>query len=420
MAEIIEDAPVMAPVASSERVDVIDILRGMALFGILAANMRGFDAPMQYYYGINRMFPSTSDQIGQGFIDLFIQGKFITLFSLLFGLGFAIQISRAEERGKSVSFYPRRLFLLLCFGLIHAWLIWWGDILACYAVAGVALLLFRRFSQKTILIVAIVLLAASFATMLQEVIQFYRHPWAAKPSSDGIPQTVLNIMSVYREGSFLAMTKARILDWRQLNWPPIWLVTFILPRFLLGLWVWRTGVLKDISASLPVIRKVCIWSLAIGVLFDGIYSYFRWIAVPPRGLPTLAAFARDGSHEVAGFVLGCFYGCLVVILVQAPAWKTRLTPFAAVGRTALTNYLLQSLVCVWFFHWTKLYGSVGPAAGLIPTVVLFALQVPVSVWWMQRYEFGPAEWIWRSLTYGRIQPFRRVDSGSAIAVPAAS
>jgi uncharacterized protein len=412
-------AEVMAPVASTERMDVIDILRGMALFGILAANMRGFDAPMQYYYGIGRMFSSTADQIGQGFVDLFIQGKFITLFSLLFGLGFAIQISRAEERGKSVSFYPRRLVLLLCIGLIHAWLIWWGDILASYAVAGIALLLFRRCSQKTILIVAVVLLAASFATMIQETIRFYQHPWEGKPASAGIPKRVLNIMSVYREGSFVAMTKARFLDWWNLNWPPVWLATFILPRFLLGLWIWRTGVFRDIAAALPVIRKVCVWSLAIGVLFDGIYAYFRWIAVPPRGLPTLAAFARDGSHEVAGFMIGCFYGCVVVLLVQTPVWRVRLTPFAAVGRTALTNYLLQSLVCVWFFHWTKLYGSVGPAVGLIPTVVLFALQVPVSIWWMQRYEFGPVEWVWRSLTYGRMQPFRRVASEPQLTISAA-
>ena len=317
--------------------------------------------------------------------------------------------SRAPKRGAS----PCRsilaaLVILLCIGLIHAWLIWWGDILASYAVAGIGLLLFRRCSQKTILIVAVVLLAASFATMIAETIEFYQHPWVAKPASAGISQTVLKIMSVYREGSFAAMTKARFLDWWNLNWPPLWLVTFILPRFLLGLWVWRTGVLKDVAASLPLIRKVCIWSLAIGVLFDCIYAYFRWIAVPPRGLPTLPAFARDGSHEVAGFVLGCFYGCAVVLLLQTPVWKTWLNPFAAVGRTALTNYLLQSLVCVWFFHWTKLYGSVGPAVGLIPTVVLFAVQVPVSVWWMNRYEFGPVEWVWRSMTYGRKQQFQRL------------
>src|SRR5882762_9213530 len=121
MSEIL-DAPVrMTPVAAGERIDTIDILRGLALFGILTANMRGFGAPELVYFNIGELFKGKADQFVQGFVDLFVQGKFITLFAFLFGLGFAVQMTRAEERGKSVSFYPRRLLVLMCFGLLHAW-----------------------------------------------------------------------------------------------------------------------------------------------------------------------------------------------------------------------------------------------------------------------------------------------------------
>src|SRR6266851_4296347 len=142
----------MTPVAAGERIGLLDILRGLALFGIIAANMRGFSDPAQVYFNIEEMFSGTADKIAQGFIDFFIQGKFITLFAFLFGLGFAIQMSRAEERGKPVKFYPRRLLVLLVFGLIHSWFIWWGDILVGYALTGFVLFLFRKATRKTIAI----------------------------------------------------------------------------------------------------------------------------------------------------------------------------------------------------------------------------------------------------------------------------
>src|ERR1700693_2319133 len=146
------DAQRVGPITSAERILYIDILRGMALFGILAANMRGFNAPADVYGNIKVLFHGTADLIAQGFIDIFIQGKFVTLFSFLFGLGFAVQLTRAEARGaRFMSFYPRRLAALAVFGLIHGILIWWGDILLTYALGGAMLLLFRNRSQKTVL-----------------------------------------------------------------------------------------------------------------------------------------------------------------------------------------------------------------------------------------------------------------------------
>src|SRR5271169_4960577 len=142
----------VGPVSLSERIQFIDVLRGMALFGILAANMRAFFAPLDAYGNIGVLFHSRADVLAQAFIDAFIQGKFISIFSFLFGMGFAIQMSRAEERGvRFLGFYPRRLLALAVFGLIHGMLIWAGDILLTYALSGAILLLFRKREQPTFL-----------------------------------------------------------------------------------------------------------------------------------------------------------------------------------------------------------------------------------------------------------------------------
>src|SRR5258708_20866662 len=140
------------PVSLSERIVFIDVLRGMALFGILAANMRAFFAPIDAYGNSGALFHSRADVLAQIFIAAFIQGKLIAIFSFLFGMGFAIQMSRAEERGvRFLGFYPRRLLALALFGLIHGIVIWAGDILLTYSVAGALLLLFLKRSQKTAL-----------------------------------------------------------------------------------------------------------------------------------------------------------------------------------------------------------------------------------------------------------------------------
>src|SRR5277367_5419765 len=171
----------VGPVSLSERILFIDILRGMALFGILAANMRAFVAPLDAYGDIGVLFHSRADVLAQAFIDLFFQGKFISIFSFLFGLGFAIQLSRAETRGvRFLSFYPRRLLALALFGIIHGIFIWAGDILLTYAFSGAILLLFRNRQQKTLLWWAGSLFALPIVgstVFLTLYLRGFRRPW---------------------------------------------------------------------------------------------------------------------------------------------------------------------------------------------------------------------------------------------------
>jgi uncharacterized protein len=419
------DSPVSSyvpasPVAPQERLDVIDILRGLALFGIITANMRGFNAPAQIYFNITRLFPAPADRFAQNFVDMVFQGKFITLFSFLFGLGFAVQMSRAAQRGSSVSFYPRRLTVLLIMGLIHSWLIWWGDILVGYALMGFALFLFRDRSQRTVAIWAFALASVELVipTGSWSWAHFHPEPVVAAATAPGASAAVSataragalqHVISIYRDGSYFAITKQRFADWVMENTWPFYLVIFVFPRFLAGLWVWRTGVFQNLEAHRPLLKKLCWAGLVLGVAADA-GALFIAYGVRPHGQTTFPSILQLYCRELALPALACFYACLVMLAVQNPVWKKRLLPFGAVGRMALTNYITQSLVCTWFFHLTHLYGKVGPLWDFVPTIIVYGLQIPLSVWWLSRHQYGPLEWLWRSLTYGNAQPMKRIQN----------
>ena len=411
----------MRPVSSGERISVVDILRGVALFGIITANMRGFSAPELVYFNIDKMFNGQADKFVQGFVDLFIQGKFVTLFSFLFGLGFAIQMSRAEASGKSVKFYPRRLAVLLVIGCIHAFLIWWGDILIGYALTGFVLFAFRKASQKTIAITALALSIGPFfgfagyltyRTIMPEKLSAQEKAKKEKERADDKAKFLVDMQKsaeIGRSNDYVAIAKDNFQGWWRGNRAiPFLVFLFVLPRFLAGLWVFRSGVVTNVQEYLPVIRKVMWRALAIGVLADAISLTCNHFSPDGPG-PTWWDFGAQFWQNISLVAIACFYACLVAVLVQNAAWKKRLEPFGNVGRMALTNYLTQSLVCTWFFRLTGLYGKVGPAWDLLPTFLVYGLQVPLSGWWLQRYQFGPAEWVWRAFTYGYKPPMRRVE-----------
>ncbi len=235
--ELSRDPTLVGPVAGDDRIFYIDLLRGMALFGILAANMRAFFAPLDVYDNIKLLYPGTADRIAQAFIDTFIQGKFVTLFSFLFGLGFAVQMTRAEARGvRFLSFYPRRLAALAMFGLIHGIAIWAGDILFTYSVAGAILLLFRNRKQKTVLWWAGGIPGGIF---LGITVAFIVAAIRFKPAPPKPPNLapIQHIVDVYAHGSFLQIMRQNWLGWFHDGLPATLAAIYVLYLFLLGLWV---------------------------------------------------------------------------------------------------------------------------------------------------------------------------------------
>ncbi len=395
------------PISISERIIFIDVLRGMALFGILAANMRAFFAPLDCYDNIGVLFHGRADFLAQAFIDTFIQGKFISIFSFLFGMGFAIQMSRAEARGaRFMGFYPRRLLALALFGLIHGIFIWAGDILLTYALSGAILLLFRKRQQKTLLWWAAglfclpLLLSSIFAAIY---FSRFRQPWMVPKPPD--MKKLHAIINIYAHGTLRQIMAQNWVEWKQ-QLPWTLFAIYALALFLLGMWVWRAGVVQRLGEYRPLLRRVCAWCIPIGLVIN-IYGTTVRAIVPPEKVSlwnwSAGVLFLPGAHILsAGYVSG-----LALIFMHAD-WRRRLRPFAAVGRMALTDYLMQSVLCtLFFYHYTTgLYGRVGPAIGLIPTVILYAAQVVFSNWWLRRYRFGPMEWLWRGLTYGKLPSLR--------------
>jgi uncharacterized protein len=402
------DAPSrMAPVAGGERIDLIDILRGAALFGILAANARALAAPWRLYDNPHLLFPGFADRLVQGLIDVFISGKFLSLFSFLFGLGFAVQMTRAEARGARVrSFYPRRLLVLLAFGILHGALLFWGDILVAYALIGFILLAFRSRRQSTVLrwAIGVPLVITILGCIAFVVLQVIPLP-VDQPGEE--LREVRQVARAVDEGDLVDVVAQNLLAWVSFVLKNL-SVLFLLPAFLFGLWVWRQGIPQDPEAHVGALRRTCRLALPVGLALNAfaIAEEILRAGVRPRP-PDLLLFAAALSRFFGTYVLALGYAAGLTLLARRERWRRRLAPFAAVGRMALTNYLLQSLVCVALFTTTGLYGKVGPALLLIPTVAVYAGQVWLSNWWLRRFRYGPMEWLWRSLTYGSIGPLRR-------------
>ncbi len=411
----------LRPVATSERVDTIDILRGMALFGILAANIRGFAGPALVYMMPSRFWSAFHDRLAQAFVDTFIQGKFITIFAFLFGVGFAVQFERAEQRGAKFGWtYSRRLFVLVLFGLIHGLLIWFGDILLVYALSGFVLLLFRKRQNKTLTIWALIglLIIPLIMTLVFIGAQAgAKMPEMPKPTAAEIARQA----DIYENGSFAALGKQRATDAVTHNWNYLpFFGWHVVGLFLLGMLAWRKRLFHPSPESLPKYRTAMWWGLAIGVTGNVAVTALRWIFDPPMMPTTVPAFAVMMIGVVATPALSLGYICFVIVICQSQAVRAKLRAFAAIGRTALTNYLLQSIIgtLIFYSYGLELLGDVGPAVLLPMTVAIFAIQMLISPWWLERFRFGPVEWLWRRLTYGGPLPMRRERIGLVESVPA--
>jgi len=401
----------MGPTSAGERVETIDVLRGLALFGILAANIRGFAGPPAAYFTPAVYWSSLPDRIAQALIDTFIQGKFITIFGVLFGAGFAAQLARAEGRGTRFErLYARRLLALVAFGLVHGLLIWFGDILFVYGWTGFLLLFFRKRSDKTITTWAIVgylvpllifSLAFAGSLVLEEPI-----PGPPVPTATELGE----ITATYASGGWSAIQRQRTLDVVGQNWAFFPLIcTHVLALFLVGVLAWRKRFFTPEPAKLAGYRQMMKWGFIVGLTGNVAATAVGWIFEPPLFPPTAASMVVLALEAVGVPALSLAYICSVILLFHNETWRPRLARFGAVGRTALSNYLLQSILgtLIFYGYGLGLAGRMGPALLLIPTVVIFALEVLISGWWIERFRFGPAEWLWRSLTYGKLQPMAK-------------
>jgi uncharacterized protein len=390
----------VGPIAEHARIEVLDILRGFAIFGILLVNMASFSSA-QGFPGYIAPPLEPVDQLVSGLIIFLAEQKFYSLFSLLFGLGFALQFDRARTRGgRFLPTYLRRLLILFGFGVAHAVLLWEGDILALYAVLGVLLVAFRNRAPRTALI------GAGLCLLLWLAMQAWLYVLSGIPlpkeADTALGVSAAQWEAVHANGSYVQIAAQRISE-LLLFWP-VFLVVLgpsVFAMFLIGLYLGKRRIFEDLGSHVPLLRRMLRWGLVVGVA--GNLAYLLGY----NG--TRLGFLSEAAIVLGAPALCLFYVAAICLLVQRAGWQRRLTPLAPVGRMALSNYLLQSLVATTIFYGygLGLFGRVGPVLGLLLTVAIYAVQVLLSEWWMRRFRFGPAEWLWRSLTYARRQPMRR-------------
>jgi uncharacterized protein len=407
----------LEPVKAQERIQTIDVLRGFALFGILLVNMGLFHSSL-YQLLLGSPWTSAADRAAQWFIHAFAEGKFYTIFSFLFGLGFALQLERAEARGaRIVPTYARRLLVLLLIGLAHAILLWFGDILVTYALLGFVLLLFRKRHPRTLLVWAAILLLLPI--LLTAALTGLTALGGTTPEGQAMMQEVeaqnltlfegfaTEATRIYAQGSYGEQVRQRLIDLAfTYIGTAMQMFPLVLAMFLLGLYAGKRRLFQEVTQHLPLARKALAWGLVIGLpsnlLFAFNYDAFRALTSSVWSIVGTIAFSVGAPALSMAYVAG------LTLLMQREAWQRRLAPLASVGRMALTNYLLQTVVCttIFYSYGLGLFGQVGPAAGILLTIAIYALQIPFSVWWLRRFRYGPMEWLWRTLTYGRAQPMR--------------
>lgn len=402
----------LTPVEEKQRIQSLDILRGIAVLGILIMNIQSFGLMSSAY----------SNPMALGELDtvnwitwlvghIFADQKFMSIFSMLFGAGVILFIDKALEKGKKAgALHYRRNFWLLVIGLIHAYFFWYGDILVHYALCAFWVYLWRNASVKRLLIWGAISVAfgSAFAIFNGFSIPF-------------MPEASVNeIMASWKPGQELIDTEVGAYTsgfFQQIPYRAQTVVFFQTFLFL-TLFTWRAGGMMMIGMALykagvmsaekdkSFYRKLALWGFGIGItlILLGVYQNIAHDWAWDFSMFFGGQFNYWGSMGVA---LG--YIALIMLWTQSQSGEKLKSRFAAVGRMAFTNYLTQTLICTFIFygHGLGLYNTM-ERWHLLPIVLgVWILQLLWSPWWLQRYYFGPFEWAWRSLTYWKMQPLKR-------------
>ncbi len=398
-----------SPVTTAKRIVTIDILRGFALCGIYFINITAFAAPNQFFNIVTTA--GLADRIVNSLLLLVVESKFFTLFSFLFGIGFAIQVMRAEAKRRSfVGRYLRRTSILALFGVLHILLLWEGDILLLYAIIGFLLIPFRSASVDTlrrwsftllgsvsalaVLMLVIVLIAGQIAPAeLQLINEGFISKFSGKSDSILLLAQYESILAYFEERVVSYITSALLYATR---------VPTVLSMFLLGLMAGRLQILHEATRYRLLLRRVRFWGLVVGT------SVSLLVTVANNTLPPITAVvALFLNQYISGPLQSMGMAAALVLLLQDPRWAQQLNPLAAYGRMSLTNYLAQSILAVLIFYGFGLVNQINLAVAMIIAAGLLWVEIVFSNWWLRIFHFGPLEWIWRSLTYGSLQPFRK-------------
>jgi len=362
---------------ANERIDAIDILRGIALFGVLVVNLLS-----EFRVSIFQQFLPPDPGAGKwdGLVETLVRAGFemkaFAVFSLLFGLGLAVQFERLARTGRPRYWLTRRLAVLLVFGLVHLLLIWNGDILTEYALGGLLVLPLLAAPVWALAVAA----ACMFALYVYVGMVPVGIPW---PEAAWFQQHVALANQVFASGSFAEIRRFSLDELPYL----LPLHIFIFPRtlalFLLGALAWRTGVARRPDQHRRLLIAVAVAGFAGGA----------------------ALSMLDAAAGMGQTLLAIGFAATILLLARHRV----LHAFAPLGRMAFTNYIAQSLIfgVIFFGYGLGQFGQIGAAPVFLLGLVVYAAQMALSAWWLRHYRYGPLEWLWRTLMYGAMQPMRR-------------
>ncbi|ARK12716.1 DUF418 domain-containing protein [Fibrella sp. ES10-3-2-2] len=395
------------------RIQVVDALRGVALFGILLVHCAQWytagPLPVNVYQA---HAGGIANGVTQAIVGIFFDGKFFTFFSFLFGLSFALMLTRSQEApGVFYRRFAWRLIVLGIIGFLHH-LHWRGDILSIYAMLGFLMLPFGRLSNKVVLVVAL-LLVANVPTRLRTAYDTFLSP-PAKPQpaqqDKTFEQETQTFYDLLTKGSYGAVARSNYYAFEtkmrfQLDSGRIFVT---LGFFLLGLYAGRRQLFQQFAANRVLFRRITRTAgfgvLGLTAIGFGMFAIFGSDKQPPAWAMQLF----NGLYDLQCALLTIVYIAGFSLLFQRRSWQWTIKPLVSVGKMGLTNYVLQSLIGTFLFFGYGLgwLDKTDVWQATLITLPIFVVQVLYSQFWLARFRFGPLEWLWRSLTYLRPQPMR--------------
>jgi uncharacterized protein len=408
----VADLPAGGPVAEKERIHSLDVLRGFAVLGILVMNIQSFAMISHAYFN-----PTAYGSLeGIHFVvwvvsHVFADMKFMALFSMLFGAGVVLFATRAEAKGRSpAGLHYRRTGWLILFGLLHAHLLWYGDILYAYGICALVVYLFRKRTARTLLILGLLLLVIGSGLYLffdWSIPYWGEEQYQASVNAYWQPTEEVTAaeLATFR-GSWSQQMAGRV---------PVALMmeTFVLAIFT----AWRAGGLMLIGMALFK------WKVLAAERSSRFYSWMMalgfGLGIPIVVLGVVLHFQHQWAYDYSFFqgiqlnywgsvMVAAGYIALVMRMVQSGRFTKLSSALAATGRVAFTCYILQTVICTTIFygHGLGLYGKVDRLGQALLVVAISVLQLVLAPLYLKKFRFGPLEWLWRTLTYWRIQPFK--------------
>ena len=410
-----------AATGAGPRIASLDIVRGIAVMGILAMNIVAFAMPFNAY--MNPMAYGTegpADLASWVFSFVLVDGKMRGLFSFLFGASMLLVIERAEAGGASPAriHYSRMLWLLV-FGLLHFYFIWFGDILAGYALVGLIAYLFRRSSVKTLMIWGVVLVVVQFLVMLLltgGTFMLKGAAAAANPDPEMVRQwqeihgqfgtlsgqPLAEKLALFR-GPYEGLVGDRLAGWFEPFFGIFYFGWETLAYFLFGMAALKTGFFRG-EWAVERYRKVALIGFAVTI---PIYAALAWVLIRDGfSVPMIMLISMAATTPIRPVMVFALAALIILLTRKGGALVDRI---AAAGRAAFTNYLGTSILMTSLFYGYAggLYGTMSRAELWIVVIAMWALMLVWSKPWLERFRYGPFEWLWRSLSRWEVQPMRR-------------